>query len=204
MKMSIRTLSLAAVLAAAAVTGTHAAQAQSPCNSGTKVLTAIWGKWGEGIKSNKCKANGGCEENLAKKEALIKDMITFWNEQAQGSWATIGPRQLAIDSGINDGKVIAGLARLWVTHTGLDHDNYDIVVTKQGGTSAKVTASKFDGTTCLTDSVVSFDKDDKVGTQKVLHLRRAKGQLASVYVDAGGLGAFDYKFTMTRVLLPSN
>ena len=203
MKTSIRTLSLVAVLAAASVTGTHAAEAQN-CNSGTKILASLWAKWGEGIKSNKCKGNEGCSEDLAKKESLVKDMITFWNEQAQGSWATIGPRQMQIDAGINDGKVIAGLARLWVTPSAFEHENYEIRVTKQGGHSAKITASRFDGTNCLAASVVSFDKDDKVGTVKVLHIDHAKNLFGTVLVDAGGLGAFDYKFTVVRVLKPSN
>ena len=189
-------------LAAASLTGTHAAEAQSSCNSGTKVLSSIWGQWGERIKAQNCKTSADCLDNTAKKEDLIKEMITFWNAQSQGSWATIGPRPMQVGSGINDGKVIAGLARLWVTQTPFDNEHYLVRVTKQGGGGAKISASRFDGSSCLAASTVTFSKSDKDGTVKTLKIDSAKGYLGTVEVNADGIGAFDYKFTVERVLAP--
>lgn len=202
MKTSIRTLTLAAALAAASLTGTHAAEAQSTCNSGTKVLSAIWGQWGDRIKAQNCKTSADCLDNTAKKEDLIKEMITFWNAQSQGSWATIGPRPMQVGSGMNDGKVIAGLARLWVTQTPFENEHYLVRVTKQGGGGAKISASRFDGSSCLAASTVTFSKGDKDGTIKTLKIDGAKGYLGTVEVNADGIGAFDYKFTVERVLAP--
>jgi hypothetical protein len=202
MKPSIRTLSLAVVLAAASVTGAHVAEAQSTCNSGTKVLSAIWSQWGARIKAADCKTSTDCLDNVQKKEDLIKEMLTFWNAQAQGSWATIGPRPMLVGSGINDGKVIAGLARLWVTQTPFDNEHYLVRITKQGGGGAKITASRFDGSSCLEASSVSFAKGDKDGTTKTLKIDGAKGYLGTVEVNADKLEAFDYKFTVERVLAP--
>jgi hypothetical protein len=202
MKTSIRTLSLVAALAAASLTGTHAAQAQSTCNSATKVLSSIWGQWGDRVTAAKCKDSNECLDNVAKNEALIKEMISFWNAQAQGSWATIGPRPMQVDSGINDGKVIVGLARLWVTQTPFAHEHYLVKITKQGGGAAKISASRFDGSSCLASSSVSFAKGDKDGTVKTLKIDTAKGYLGTVVVDANGIDAFDYKFTVERVLAP--
>lgn len=204
MKTSIRTLTLAAALAAASITGTQAAQAQSTCNSGTKVLSSIWSQWGERVKAQKCKDSGECLDNGAKKEDLIKEMISFWNAQAQGSWATIGPRAMQVGSGINDGKVIAGLARLWVTQTPFDSEHYLVRVTKQGNGAAKITASRFDGTSCLAASSISFAKGDKDGTVKTLRIDSAKGFLGTIQVDASGIDAFDYKFTVEKVLAPAH
>lgn len=205
MKTSIRTLSLMTVItAAAALTGARPAEAQSTCNSGTKVLSAIWSQWGERIKSQNCKDSTECFDNAAKKENLIKEMITFWNAQSQGSWATIGPRPMQVGAGINDGKVIVGGARLWVTQAPFEHEHYQVRVTKQGGGAAKITASRFDGKSCLAASSVSFDKDDPAGKVKVLRIDTAKGFLGTVQVDASGIGAFDYKFTVERVLVPAN
>lgn len=174
------------------------AHAQSTCNSGAKVLEAIWGRWGERIKAKACKSSEECLSNAAKKEELLREMVAFWNEQAQGSWATIGPRPLLADGPVNDGKVLAGGARLFVSQAPLDADKWEVVVTKEGGGAAEVSISLSDGKSCRPATSVSFDKDDKAGTKKKLSVDKATGALGVVKVDAKGSNAFDYKFTFTR------
>jgi hypothetical protein len=124
-------------------------------------------------------------------------MIAFWNTQAQGSWATIGPRPL-LPGALHDGKVIAGGSRLFISQAALDGESWEVVVTKQDGGAADVTISAFDGTNCLQGRTVSFDKDDKNGTKKTLTLTAAKGLLGVVKVDAKNTNAFDYKFTFAK------
>lgn len=187
------------VALALAVSGTAvgSAHAQSACNSGAKVLDAVWARWGERVKAKNCKDSDECLANAQKKEDLYKEMITFWNQQAQGSWATIGPRPL-LPGSLHDGKVLAGGTRLFISQGALDADKWEVVVTKQGGGAADVTISAFDGSNCLQGRTVSFDKDDKDGTKKTLTLTNAKSLLGVVKVDAKNTNAFDYKFTMVK------
>ena len=174
------------------------AHAQSTCNSGAKVLEAIWGRWGERIKAKACKTSEECLSNTAKKEELVREMVAFWNEQAQGSWATIGPRPLLADGPKNDGKVLAGGSRLFISQAPLDADSWEMVVTKEGGGAAEVSVSFSDGKSCLPAKSVSFDKNDKPGTKKKLTVDKAMGQLGIVKVDAKASNAFDYEFTFSR------
>lgn len=187
----LKPLSAAAVFATLA-TLAPPAEAQSTCNSATKVLDAIWGRWGERIKSKGCKNSNECLSNTQKKEDLVKEMLAFWNEQAQNSWATIGPRALTEH---NDGKVLLGLARLFISQSVLDNDKYEIVVTKEGGGAAEISFSTYDGKTCMWGKSVFFDKDDKPGTKKTMKVDDAKGLLGMVKVDAKGTSAFDYRFS---------
>lgn len=195
--MNMRTTLLAACLGFGLFVA-PVARAQSACNSGAKVLEAIWGRWGERIKAKSCKSSEECLANTAKKEELVREMVAFWNEQAQGSWATIGPRPLLQGGPRNDGKVLAGGARLFVSQAPLDADAWEIVVTKEGGGAAEVTFSVSDGKTCLPGKSVSFDKGDKAGTKKKMTVEKASGMLGVVKVDAKGSNAFDYEFTFTR------
>ncbi len=106
--MKLATKIPAALVMTFALTVGGGASAPSSCNSGLKVLEAVWGRWSEQLKAKACKDSAECLGNTAKKEALVRDMVAFWNEQAGGSWATIGPRPLLAGGALNDGKVIAG------------------------------------------------------------------------------------------------
>ena len=196
MNTSLRLFAAASVVALA-VTTAPTVHAQSACSGGSKVLAAIWEKWGENIKKKGCKSSEECLANAEKKENLAREMLQFWNEQAQNGWATIGPRQLVIGGGVNDGRVILGSSRLFVSHQVLDSADYEATITKEGDGAAEVTLSLSDGTNCLQGNSVSFAKADKPGTKKVLRVRNATGLLAVVKVDAKG-GAFDYRFTFTK------
>jgi hypothetical protein len=195
--MSTRTVAAAMVLLLGATTA-EIAHAQSACNSGAKVLDAIWARWGERVKAKQCKDSAECLGNAQKKEELYREMIAFWNEQSQGSWATIGPRPLTPGSALHDGKVLAGGQRLFISQAALDGDKYELVVTKQDGGAADVTISLYDGKNCLQGRTAAFDKDDKNGTKKTLTIDGAKGLVGIVKVDAKNTNAFDYKFTIAK------
>lgn len=196
--MKLATKIPAALVMTFALTVGGGASAQSSCNSGLKVLEAVWGRWGEQLKAKACKDSAECLGNTAKKEALVRDMVAFWNEQAGGSWATIGPRPLLAGGALNDGKVIAGGERLFISQVPLDADKWEIAVTKEGGGAADVMFSVHDGKTCIKGAEVSFSKSDKPGTKKTLKIDKAMGQLGIVKVDAKGASSFDYKFTLVK------
>lgn len=173
------------------------AEAQSACNSGAKVLTALWDQWGKELAQMKCKGSQDCLSNASKMEQITRDVVKFWNEQAQNSWATIGPRQL-LEGTMLDGKVVMGGSRLFVTPVPADGSVYEIEVLKEGGGEATVTASLFDGATCLSRGQTTFAKTAKNGTRQKVTATDALGKLVVVKVDAKR-GAFDYKLTMRKV-----
>jgi hypothetical protein len=195
-RLAVSALTVVAFSFVAAVGGE--AKAQSACNSGSKVITAIWAQWGERIKAKQCKSSEECLANTQKKEELFREMITFWNQQAQGSWATIGPRPLLVAGAKNDGKVLAGGSRLFVSQTPLESDTWEVIVTKEGNGAAEVTVSSSDGVGCTQGPSVTFAKSDKNGTKKRLTLTGANGRIGVVKVDARGTDAFDYEFTFVK------
>jgi hypothetical protein len=62
-------VALALVVSGTAVGSAHA---QSACNSGAKVLDAVWAQWGERLKAKNCKNSEECLANAQKKEDLYK------------------------------------------------------------------------------------------------------------------------------------
>jgi hypothetical protein len=196
--LRVRSMLLAVATVGLAASVQETAQAQSNCNSAASVVSSMWTRFGDRIKAKQCKDAEECLSNAQKKEELIREMIAFWNEQAQGSWATLGPRPLVVGGGYNDGKVVMGTSRLFVYQTGVaEGDTVEIKITKQGGGGGKVSLAHFDGKVCSQGTDVSFAKGDKDGTVKTLKLTGAKGKIPYVKVDADGTQSFDYKFTVT-------
>lgn len=197
---SVRTRSLvvsASVGLGLALAAPAPAQAQSNCNSVGNVVSAIWARFGERIKAKSCKDAEECLANAQKKEDLVKEMIAFWNEQAQGSWATVGPRPLVVNGGFNDGKVVLGTSRLFISQLPVDGNTTEIKITKQNGGGAKVSLAFFDGKACSQGTDVTFAKGDKDGTVKSLRLSGTLAKVVYVKVDADGSQSFDYKFEAT-------
>lgn len=172
--------------------------AQSTCGSSAKVASAIWEKVGASVKAKGCKNVDECMSKKDKWEQTIREAIAFWNEQSQGGWATIGPRPLLADGSWNDGKVVLGGERLFISQAPSEDDELKISVTKEGGGGADVMISTFDGATCSLGDKVSFAKGDKKGTVKALKVKAAKGKVVIVKVNADGSQAFDYKFKASK------
>lgn len=196
MRKQVLVLSALAIASVSMVSGRSSAQ--STCGSSATVAAAIWNKVGTSIKSKGCKNVDDCMAKKDKWEETIREAISFWNEQAQGGWATIGPRPLLVDGSWNDGKVILGGERNFISRAPSEDDEITISVTKEGGGGADVFASTFDGTDCALSQKVSFAKGDKRGTVKTLKVKRAKGKIVIVKVNADGTQAFDYKFKAAK------
>lgn len=193
-KMNKQSLVLAGLVAGSMMMVSGSSSAQSSCGSSAKVASAIWAKVGSSVKAKGCKNVTECMAKKDKWEETIKEAIAFWNEQAGGSWATIGPRPLLVDGAWNDGKVVLGGERLFISRAPSDDDEFTISVTKEAGGGADVFLSTFDGTDCALAQKVSFEKSDKKNTVKTLRVKGAKGKIVIVKVDADGTQAFDYKF----------
>lgn len=169
-------------------------EAQSTCGSGGTIAAQVWNKVGASVKAKGCKNVAECMEKKDKWEATIREAITFWNEMAAGGWATIGPRPLLVDGAWNDGKVVLGGERVFVARSPMEEDEFKIFVTKEAGGGADVSISTYDGTDCALNQKVSFEKNDKKGTVKSLTVRKTRGKIVIVKVNADGTQAFDYKF----------
>ncbi|MBL8740033.1 MAG: hypothetical protein JNK04_03030, partial [Myxococcales bacterium] len=178
----IATTATTLALAGALTTATPA-HAQSACTSGSKVTAAIWEKYGESLKKVGCTKGG---DKCAKMEQVVKDMIAFWNQQVGGSWATIGPREIAFEGKL-DGKILAGGERLFVTKLPVtDADEVTVTVKKEGGKApAKVRISLIDESQkCIEGNEVKFADTDKDGTQRSMSLTGVRDRLVIIKVDA--------------------
>lgn len=190
-------------LAAGALTfavNTGSAQAQSKCTGVSNVVTSFWSQFGERVKAKGCKSAEECMANTQRKEEILRELVAWWNQQAQGSWATIGPRALGLKGESHDGNVVLGTSRLFHHREtpAVEADWVSICVTKQGGGGAKISLSSYNGTTnnCTSAEPVSFDKGDRDNTKKGTVLSSGvRGNSIYVKVDAEGTQKFDYKFT---------
>lgn len=182
------------VFAALTVSAVAIPSFASPCGSALNVAEAIWKKVGGTVTQKGCKGVEDCMKQKDKWEETVRDAVAFWNEQSAGGWATIGPRPLLVDGSWNDGKVVLGGERLFITRVPMEDDEFSINVIKEGGGGADVTISTFDGKVCAPGQKASFEKKDKNGTKKQLKVKGAKGKLVMVKVNADKLQAFDYKF----------
>jgi hypothetical protein len=171
------------------------AHAQSKCNSASKVTSAIWSKYGEELKKAGCKKGG---EKCSKMEAVVREMVSFWNQQAENGWATIGPREIVFEGKL-DGKIVAGGERVFVTKLPLvDADTVTVEVKKEGGKApAIVSISLVDEQgRCVEGSEVDFDGGSGRDTVKRLSISGARDRLVVIKIDAKQGKAFDYELTV--------
>jgi hypothetical protein len=186
-----RSLSLFAfglALSALAFT-TDDAHAQSSCGLWGKVTKDIWDHWGGQIKALGCKDQAECLAKADKKAQLVKDIIAFVNKEAQGSWATIGPRPFMFGTKL-DGKIQLAGERLFISSGPVvDRSSFNLTVVKQGGkASGKVTVSVVNpDNTCspLPGAEATFTDDDKE-QKKTLRITGIEGKQVVVKVDAQG------------------
>jgi len=197
--MNRRSLSLLAFVAALSAPAlvTDDARAQSTCGSAAKVTKDIWDRWGAQIKALGCKDQADCLAKKDKKETLVKDIIAFINKEAQGSWATIGPRPFMFGTKL-DGKILAGGERTFITSGPVvDRSYFNLSIVKQGGkSSGTVTVSVINAdNTCspLPGGDVTFSEDDKE-QKRTVRVTGVEGKQVVVKVDSkGGLTkSFDY------------
>lgn len=86
----------------------------------------------------------GDKECATHREDLVKNLISVWNQLADNSPATIGPRRL--DLGVNlQGTVLNPGERRFISLPILDHDKVKLTLKKEGGQSeTDIVISKLD------------------------------------------------------------
>jgi hypothetical protein len=195
--MMISRSTLAAATIAFSLTGLAAApaHAQSKCNSASKVTSAIWAKYDTELKKVGCKKGG---EKCSKMEAVVREMVSFWNQQAGNGWATIGPREILFEGKLS-GRIVAGGERVFVTKLPLvDADTVTVEVEKEGGKApAIVSISLVDEQgRCVEGNEVSFDGGSGRGNIKRLSISGARDRVVVIKVDAKQGKAFEYQLTV--------
>ena len=185
---------VAALGTAAAVTvSTPAAASSSVC---TSPVQDIWKKYSQ-VAKEYCKGDKDCIEKMEKYAEIAKVMVDYWNKMVGGGWATIGPRPLRFGSN-NDGTIIVGGQRLFISQSPVDAAEVEIRFKKEGGGAGVVTIAHYDGTSCLKDDVIEFKKSDPKNTVKTIKVKGTKGKILVVKVDAKDLDTFDYEFTAKK------
>ena len=196
MKLRIRRFAPFFLVAALGMAASSPASA-STCTGPMQVLESIWSKYSAQLTKLACKTDAECFDNAEKNEKLVNEMKEHWNKMANGDWATIGPRALLFGAN-NDGKVVVGLQRIFITKLPLDTDEVEIRFKKEGGGAAVVSIARNDGKRCLEGQSIQFEKSDKKGKVHTLTVKKTKGMLVVIKVDAKDLDMFDYEFIATK------
>lgn len=128
------------------------------CKSAAKVGSDIWVNWGDWLKAGGCSVAGILAENPAlaadciqqanKWDKVVQDSIKFWNDNANNSWATIGPRDLVLDD-TEKGTLQSTAGRMFVTTTPVPK-------------GSKITISELDGKGKTGVAICSISKNGRV------------------------------------------
>jgi hypothetical protein len=124
------------------------------CESATKVIRDLREKYGSlddtigcvtvAVVSEGAIPPNHCLRVVRFARNVRQEMIRFWNAQANGGWATIGPRPLEFN-GSFDGRIVSRGTRMFITQVSVDENQVEILITKRGGRNpTNVTICLFD------------------------------------------------------------
>ena len=204
------TAALTALSIAAAATVSPSAHAGS-CTSAAKVFSDIWDKYGVYAVAAGCAAGsaaaGGltfttCFTNANTYAAITEQMVTFWNDSANNSWSTIGPRRLEFNKTLT-GTIVGPTERLFVTETPVDKDSVTITVKKTDGKQENnITICKIDQTNkCTVVGTYTFaNGDSNIGKEYTKTITGTRGYLIVVHTAAAkaNLNEFHYSIKATK------
>lgn len=178
------------------------------CGSAAKVVSDLWKEYGEQAKLLGCTgaqavlATEGvavdvqkCIEQADKADEMLQRMISFWNDNANNSWATIGPRRLAFRKS-QKGTLRGTFGRIFISPVPMAEDEITVRVRKRGGKGkASVTVCKVDTngrTHKLWDTIFEPGKNN-IGEKQTRMLRGVRGHLLQIHLDGKSLAkAFEY------------
>ena len=125
-------------VAAAPLSSAHA----GGCESGTKIAADIWAKYDIVVKSLGCAIvtavsegsvpPNACLDAADKVEKVADQMIKFWNNAAQNSWARLGPRHIGFGETL-DGKLVSTGGRLFIGDKPSSHAEVEVTIEKRDG-----------------------------------------------------------------------
>lgn len=177
------------VLAATLVVSTVAPTLAQSCNSATQVVSSLRQEIHRVYESAGCMAVRSLEsaeegESIAARRdrhlavneeclewatgnwsSLGSQMVSFWNQQANNSWATVGPRRLDLDMSPQSGTVIGTTGRMFVSSIPMSQPRVRLRLEEQSGRGkarAVVCRVDADGNTFqIGDFTFNDDRDAK-------------------------------------------
>lgn len=183
----------------ALVSPAHAAS----CDSAAKIAVDLWDEYGKYAKQLGCTVasaatvaatSGGtgdpatiqkeCLADAEKSEQLARQMIATWNRLAANRWATLGPRQLQLDT-THQGTVVGPGTRLFLTPAPVGVDAIDVAFTKEDFRGpAEVTVCTYaPGDIKARRWNFRIERgDDNTGRLWLQRIEGVKGKLVSVHI----------------------
>ena len=196
-------LLVSASVAAVALPGE--AQAAAPCGSSATTIAAdTWHEFHDEAIALGCAVGvyfgsasyTACYDNLTYFAELSESLVAWWNDMANNSWATIGPRQLQW-SGVMNGTLHSGAAsRLFCSATPSNKESVEITIEKLDGkaqTEVEICKMHRNGTSTLTHSFIFANGDANIGTVKTRTVTGAKDDIICVHFNNQSVGySFQY------------
>lgn len=203
-------LATACALAGTTALAMPSPAAAGPCDSAATVAADTWQKFGTvaiaigcGVGTivaemdfSKCYASG------QQYSALTLSMVGWWNQMADNSWATIGPRILEVGAEPESGTLRLGGTRIFCTPLPVAHDAIKIRVTKDGGkakTGVDICTMDKSGSASKVFEYTWAKGSDNVGDTESRTVNGAKDQILCVKLDnESATKDFSYKISAAR------
>ena len=187
---------------------------QDNCRSAAQVFGDIYKKWGDVIIATGCVVgvtigSGGvalpltldCIRKADKYAEATEAMVKFFNENANNSRWTIGPRRIEWGK-VQTGSVVSTFSRVFVSPAPVDKDSITVKVKKvDGKAQADVIICKVDEKgNFINLAQVEFAKgNDNDGQEITKTVSGVKGYLVQVRIDADSVvNKFEYQLKVTK------
>jgi hypothetical protein len=168
------------------------------CGSATKVINDLWEEYDEQAKVLGCTVASivgehfgavievqKCLEAANKVDEMLQNMISFWNDSANDSWAKIGPRRLDFGER-KKGTLVGTFERIFISPMPMVKDKVTVQVRKRDGKGkASVTVCKVDAkgrTHELWDTLFEPGKNN-IGREKTKTLTGVGGNFLQIHLD---------------------
>lgn len=187
---------------------------EDKCRSAVQVFGDIYEKWGAVIIATGCVAavnvgTGGvamastltCVKNATKYAEATEQMVKFFNERANNSRWTIGPRRIEWGK-VQTGTVISTASRVFISAAPVDKDSITVKVKKNDGKAqADIIICKVDekGRFVKLAQVEFAEGDANVGQEITKTVSGVQGHLVQVRIDAdSAVRKFEYQLKVTK------
>ena len=186
------------VMAAASTAPVALADTGASCGSAAKVSSDIFKELDKLLKTSICKSFVACSA-AAEVAKLSSQLVSFWNQAANNSWATIGPRRLDANTFLT-GRLVSTGGRLFVAPTPARSDSITVTIDELDGKGKTGVAicltSKSGNTRKVKEMNFNLDNDAKKNEheKRTFTVTGAAGSILSVHLDGKSVGnTFQYK-----------
>jgi hypothetical protein len=168
-------------------------EAEAACGSSAATIAAdTWTEFHEEAIALGCAVAGPiagvdfslCYSSVSDFEDLVLSMLAWWNDMADGGWATIGPRPLEWDE-LMHGRVYS-TDRIFCSTTPSDQAEVDITIEKLDGkaeTEVEICKMRKDGGDVIAHTFTFANGDGNIGEIQSRTVTGAKDKIICVHLD---------------------